>query len=72
MASSGLSEYFPQDPSSKTAYIASKKFKFQPEDSGSLFARFLQLQANPNSLIEEKIKVPPMYSLFQTLGSSGQ
>jgi hypothetical protein len=63
---------FRKIPSSKTAYIASKKFKFQPEDSSSLFARFLRLQANPNSLIEEKIKVPPMYSLFQSLSSPGQ
>ena len=67
----GLGEYFPQDPGSKTAYVAAKRFKFEPEEQDSLFARFLALQANPNSLVEQKMKMPPKFALFSALASSG-
>jgi len=65
--SSGLSEYR-FEPQAITEYIANKKFKFDPgNDDGSMFQRFLNLQANPESLFLSKIKLPENFQRFSNM-----
>jgi hypothetical protein len=63
----GLSEYR-FEPQAVTEYIANKKFKFDPgKDDGSMFQRFLNLQANPESLFLNKIKLPENFQRFSNM-----
>lgn len=72
--SAGLDEYrssyTPQDIQS---YLASKKFKFKSEEGepGTYFERYLNLQANPNSLIDKTIKFPQGFTNFMALSGLG-
>jgi hypothetical protein len=60
----GTSEYR-YGPQAVTEYITNKKFKFDPgQDDGSMFQRFLNLQANPESLFLSKMKLPENFKLF--------
>ena len=63
----GTSQYR-QEPQAVTEYIAGKKFKFDPgKDDGSLFQKFLNLQANPESLFLNKIKLPENFQRFSNM-----
>ena len=64
---SGLGEYR-YEPQAVTEYIANKKFKFDPgKDDGFVFQRFLNLQANPESLFLNNIKLPENFQRFSNM-----
>lgn len=44
-------------------------FEPKEKDKGSLFERFLNLQANPQSIVEEKIKLPAGFTQSMSLFS---
>jgi len=69
--SSGLSDYRLK-PQTVIDYITNKRFKFDgDEDRGESFQNFLRLQANPNALVEAKMKFPQRFEDFMSLSSLG-
>lgn len=72
--SAGLDEYRSSySPQDIREYITNKKFKFKSaeEEPGSYFEKFLNLQANPNSLISSKVKLPQGFTNFMALSGLG-
>ena len=64
VARAGTSQYRRTNtPMDITDYIASKRFKFSPDkeppDGGEKFQTFLALQANPDALVQNKLKNNP-------------
>lgn len=56
--SAGLDDYRAY-PQLKTAYLAKKKFKFQPsEDEGEYFQRFLAMQNDPEIMAKLSMPLP--------------
>lgn len=66
----GLSEYRSR-PQEVIDYLAEKKFKFNPEDDGSYFQRFLALQNNPEALVQGKVKLPQRFQEFMAMSGLG-
>ena len=70
-----------EDPQRIVDYLSDKKFKFKSakdiaEDigeayPGASFQRFLNLQANPESLALNKMRTPQQFQLFSQLSNLG-
>ena len=73
---SGL-ESIREDPQRVIDYLTDKKFKFQSAGDigeafpGASFQRFLNLQANPESLALNKMRTPQQFQLFSQLANLG-
>ena len=74
--SSGL-ESIREDPQRVVDYLTDKKFKFKSAEDigeafpGASFQRFLNLQANPESLALNKMRTPQQFQLFSQLSNLG-
>jgi hypothetical protein len=67
--SAGLDDYqlYPQ---LRSAYLAKKKFKFQPEsEEGAYFQKFLNMQNNPEAVLQESLKLPQGFQSAMALFS---
>jgi hypothetical protein len=66
-----------EDPQNVVDYLTDKKFKFKSAEEigepfpGASFQRFLQLQANPESLALNKMRTPQQFQLFRQLSNLG-
>jgi len=74
--SSGL-DSIREDPQRVVDYLTDKKFKFKSAEDmgeafpGASFQRFLNLQANPESLALNKMRTPQQFQLFSQLANLG-
>ena len=66
-----------EDPQRVVDYLTDKKFKFKSAEDmgeafpGASFQRFLNLQANPESLALNKMRTPQQFQLFSQLATLG-
>jgi hypothetical protein len=66
-----------EDPQRVVDYLTDKKFKFKSAEDmgeafpGASFQRFLNLQANPESLALNKMRTPQQFQLFSQLANLG-
>ena len=66
-----------EDPQRVVDYLTDKKFKFKSAEDmgeafpGASFQRFLNLQANPESLALNKMRIPQKFQLFSQLANLG-
>jgi hypothetical protein len=66
-----------EDPQRVVDYLTDKKFKFKSAEDmgeafpGASFQRFLNLQANPESLALNKMRIPQQFQLFSQLANLG-
>ena len=73
--SSGL-DSIREDPQRVVDYLTDKKFKFKSAEDmgeafpGASFQRFLNLQANPESLALNKMRTPQQFQLFSQLAKN--
>lgn len=62
--SAGLSEY-KLLPAAKTAYMARKRFKFQPDKTTpNYYEQFMALQNNPEALATASMDLPDAFTRF--------
>ena len=66
-----------EDPQRVVDYLTDKKFKFKSAEDmgeafpGASFQRFLNLQANPESLALNKMRTPQQFQFFSQLANLG-
>lgn len=64
----GISPFISTDTSLINAKF-NELSKFKPGDEGQSFQTFLSLQANPNQLIENRLKLPAGFVAFNQLSN---